>query len=79
MSLMGLLSGTSTFVVGVEDDPDGSLRMYVGHRARGIHTHVVDERDKQELRRAWANVMGHVVVEAPPVEALCDCTNEGAE
>jgi hypothetical protein len=60
-------------VVGLEDDPDGSLRVYVAPRYSGIHSHVDDEEAKRTLRREWASVFGHLTADIP-AHALCNCT-----
>jgi hypothetical protein len=65
-----LFAKSSTLVVGVEDDAaTGCLRMYVGHRARGVYALVEDEDAKDELRRAWGGGR-HVVTSVPPREVL---------
>lgn len=70
MSALGLAIGLSTLVSGVEEDAEtGCLRMYVGHRCRGIYALIEDEEAKDELRRAWAQG-GHVVVDKPPLDVL---------
>ena len=70
-----LLTGGLSLLVGLEDDEDGSLRVYLGRRWTGIHTHVADEDAKRELRRVWGQGRGHALVTTPPREALCDCPN----
>jgi hypothetical protein len=70
VSALGLAIGLSTLVVGVENDAEtGCLRMYVGHRSRGIYALIEDEEAKDELRRAWAQG-GHVVVDKPSLDVL---------
>jgi len=64
--------GDSRLIVGIEDDTDGSLRVYVGARWKNIHTHVEDEGTKREVRNAWGGAHGHVVADIP-ADALCDC------
>ena len=74
--MIGLLFG-ERLIVGIEDDPDGSLRVYVDARHTGIHTHIDDESAKEQVRNAWAS---SVHLTAPiPREALCDCEPEGAD
>jgi hypothetical protein len=70
VSIGGLFTGQTVFVVGVEDDAEtGGLRMYVGHRSNGIYAIVEDEDAKDELRRAWASLR-HVIVGRPPANVL---------
>lgn len=57
-------------ITGLEDDTDGSLRVYVGPRWKGIHTHVDDEEAKKQLRSQFG--WGHIGSTVPR-EALCDC------
>lgn len=74
MSVLGAMLGVpgdARLIVGIEDDPDGSLRVYVGARYTGIHTHVLDEEAKEDVRRAWPG-WGHLFADIPAA-ALCDC------
>ena len=64
-----------TFVVAVEDDEDGSVRMYVGARIMNLHTHIDDPAAVAELRAAWATAK-HVVVNAPLMDDLCGCRQD---
>lgn len=64
--------GQKCFVVGLEDDDDGSVRVYVGARVMNLHTHVEDPQSVAELREAWATAK-HVLIDAPPADALCGC------
>lgn len=70
--MIDLLFSDGHLVVGIEDDPDGSLRVYLDMRSRGIHTHVDDEDAKAEVRSAWANAMSHITTRVPN-DALRDC------
>lgn len=76
MSVLDLLYPDAALIVGVEDDADGSLRVYLYARWKGIHTHVDDEAAKDAARRAW-NSGGHVVTRVPRT-ALCDCPAPGS-
>jgi len=69
-----LLSGPSavfypepvTMLVGLEDEPDGSLRVYLGARYKGIYLRVpAGEESQREFRRAW-NSGGHVFMAPVP-------------
>lgn len=67
-----LLSGTGTFVVGVEEDTaTGCVRMYVGSRSSGVYALVEDEEAKYKLRASWAaSFCEHLIVERPPDNVL---------
>lgn len=62
--MISFILGRSVLVTGVEDDPDGMLRAYVGPRYRNQFVLIENESDKDELRRAWA-MGGHVVIPSP--------------
>jgi hypothetical protein len=80
MSFAALLTGNACLIVGVEDDPDGSLRVYLGARWKGIHVHVDDETARAEIRRAWGDPLSaHVFTARPPADALCQCVLTGEE
>lgn len=65
------LSGKSTIVVGVEDDPEtGMLRMYVGARWRGVYALIEDPEDQETLRREWADPTRILVVPKPEPDQL---------
>jgi len=71
--MLDLFRPDGHLIVGVEDDTDGSLRVYLDMRSTGLHTHVDDESAKAEVRRAWsASYMGHLTTQVPK-EALCTC------
>ena len=79
---MSLLSGRGrqTFLVGLEDDPEGGVRVYFGARHLNLHSHIDDPEVIDQLRREWGNVMTHVLIPTPPREAWCGCqpiTTEG--
>ena len=50
-----LLSGGTTELVGVEDDPSGALRAYIGARYRGLYVLIDDAEGQQVVRDAWAS------------------------
>ena len=75
--MIDLLFSDGHLIVGLEDDPDGSLRVYLDARFRGIHTHVDNEEAKAEVRRAWSGAMSHITTRVPD-SALCDCPPGGA-
>ena len=49
-----ILLGQAVLIVGVEDNPDGGLRVYLGHRGDGIFVIVKDEASIATVRRAWS-------------------------
>lgn len=65
------LVGPVTLLVGVEDDPDGGIRAYLGARYKRIYVHVTDPEAVEQFRRAWGYPMGHTWLwPIPPPEAL---------
>jgi len=52
--LTDILLGTAILIVGVEDNPSGGIRVYLGHRGDGIFVIVDDEASIAAARRAWA-------------------------
>lgn len=65
-------------IVGIENDPPGSgaptVRIYLGARSTGVHTHVADPDAIRELQQAWAQG-GHVTTRVPkPALCVCDCS-----
>jgi len=71
--MFDLLFPDGHLVVGLEDDADGSLRVYVDQRSTGIHSHVADPDAKTRIRGAWSSSrMGHLTTQIPR-DALCDC------
>ena len=71
-SPMALLTGDHVEVVGVEADEEEPevLRMYVGHRAKGIYALIADDQAKRDLERAWSDVMSRLLVPRPPADRL---------
>jgi len=66
----------ATLFVGLDRDvSDGSLRLYFGHRARNIHTHVAAGPDSDDLERMLASPHGHIWVREIDQATLCDCLN----
>lgn len=73
MSAGGLLAGTHTLLVGVEDEPTGGLRLYLGHRSRGLYTVITDAVAIEEVRRAWGSGGHgghHITLPIPPPECV---------
>ena len=59
----------SVELVGIEDQNDGGMRLYLTHRARGIYALVYDEDVKADARAAWAGSQ-RVLVPMPPAECI---------
>lgn len=61
-------------VTGVETDPNDpeTVRVFLGARHLGVHTHVKDPAAISELRRAWDTNVGHLTTRVPK-GALCVC------
>ena len=60
--------------VGIGDDEDGGLRVYLDMRSTGLHTHLPVGATTDDARRQWGNgrYPGHQYLEVPRT-ALCDC------
>lgn len=75
MSMFGAILGVpgdTKLVVGLEEEKDG-LKVYVGARYLGIHSHLKDFEACTKMRRAWGGPsMGHLFTDIPS-DALCDC------
>lgn len=69
MSAVGLIAGTHTLLVGVEDQEDGGLRLYLKHRSLGMYVVVDDDETKDAVRRAWASG-GHITVPTPSPDCV---------
>lgn len=69
-SMVGLFTGDTTVLVGIEDDPDGGLRCYLGARYRGLYVIVDDPDTMERIRRAWADSSSHVLFPTPPPECV---------
>jgi hypothetical protein len=80
LGILGLMFGVGNgrLLVGVEADPEeaGGFRVYLNHRASGLHTHVpadAPDEDRAQLAQlaagGWAQ---HLIIDVP-VTALCDC------
>lgn len=71
---LGALVGVerSALLTGVEDDPTGALRAYLGPRWKWLYILIEDEDTKEAFRRAWGGgALGHVWLNpVPPPEAI---------
>lgn len=61
-SPIGLVAGTHTVIVGVEDDPGGGIRVYVDHRMHDRYF-VPFPEDAPEVEKAWAGGLGFLLVD----------------
>ena len=52
--MLDILSGQAVLIVGIEDNPDGGLRVYLGHRGDGIFVIVDDEDCIATIRQVWS-------------------------
>lgn len=62
-------AGEVTLLVGIEEQPDGFVRAYLGHRARGLYL-LLAETEAEPFRRAWATGQHVWMRPVPPVELL---------
>ncbi len=69
MSLLALLMGHGVFITGVEDQSDGSTRVYVGPRYHGIYFDEPAE-DVEAARVAWRNAPAHLIADAHELPEL---------
>ena len=59
-----------TLLVGLENGPEGALKVYLGRRSKGLHLLVTDPDEQALFRRAWATG-GHVWMwPLPPADAI---------
>jgi len=60
-----------TLLTGVEDDPSGALRVYLGARYKGLYLLVEDEDEKDFFRRGWRSGAPHTWMwPIPPDDAI---------
>lgn len=69
LGLCELLSGAAVELVGVEEQDDGGMRLYITHRARGLYALIYDEGAKAEAREAW-NGGSRILIPTPPLECV---------
>jgi hypothetical protein len=63
-SPVGAFGQGATLLVGLEDQPDGTVRAYLGHRRRGVYV-VLSDAAVASFRAAWASG-GHVWLSPVP-------------
>lgn len=78
-----LLFGNACLIVGVEDDPGGWLKVYLGARYKNIYCVVTNPEDQERVKKAWGSTAMHVTMPLPdPSELFNDehpyDPNEGA-
>ncbi len=72
-AIAGMFAGTHVELVGVEADPKGGLRLYVGYQPKRIYAHVDDPAVVAEIREAWARTSQRFTIPKPPPDCLfCD-------
>jgi hypothetical protein len=69
MSVIGLLDGSSSLVVGIQDEPGGGLRVYLGHRSDGVYCIIEDRAAIERLRCVWSGNC-QVVIATPPADCI---------
>jgi hypothetical protein len=78
-SMLGLFTGDTTLLVGVEDHPDGGLKCYLGARYRGVYAIVDDPEAMEKVRRAWADPTAKVLFPVPPPECVFSDREEASD
>lgn len=61
--------GEVTLLVGLEDQPDGLVRAYLGHRARGVYL-LLSADEVEPFRQAWGSGQHVWMHPIPPRELL---------
>ena len=62
--------GESVEVVGIEPDPSGGLRVWLGHRSKRVYAIVDDPDSRAAIEQAWANKATRLLIPMPPANAL---------
>lgn len=70
MGLFNLLTGDSVLMVGVEDDPEGGIRVYINARYLGQYVLCTNPDDINRVRNAWGSTAQHVFMPTPPPEMV---------
>ena len=63
--MVDLLFGTGVLIVGVEDQPEGWLKVYIVARYKNIYCVVKDPEDQERVRRAWGSTAMHLTMPKP--------------
>ena len=70
--MVDLLIGTGVLITGIEDQPEGWMKVYVGSRYKNIYVVCTEPEDQERVRRAWGSSAMHLMMPRPPPEALFD-------
>lgn len=70
MSLVDYFFGRHALIVGVEDDHDGGVRIYLHARYRWIYVLIDDPADCESIKRQWAGHGGHLTLPNPPADCV---------
>jgi hypothetical protein len=69
-ALVELMLGQSVEVVGIEDLPDGAVKVYIGQRWRGIYC-IAEAGDAADaIRREWSDPSRRLLIPRPPDSAI---------
>ncbi len=61
----------ATLLVGLEDDTDGTLKVYLGARYKRTFVRVTEPTEQDAFRRAWGSGSAHIWLSPiPPAELL---------
>jgi len=63
VSILGMILGTARLVVGVDDEPTGGVRVFIGSRHLGHYAVFTEAEGAQRVRDAWATARGHVTID----------------
>ena len=70
--MVDLLFGTGVLIVGVEDQPEGWMKVYIGARYKNIYCVVTNPEDQERVRRAWNSTGMHVTMPKPDPSEIYD-------
>ncbi len=72
MSMFDIVMGSGTLITGLADQPDGTLKVYVGARYRRNYVVVSDSTAQDKVRRAWGDGLSgaHMFTTLPPDTAI---------
>ena len=59
-----------TLLVGLEETTQGALKVYLGHRAKGLYLLVTDAEEQETFRRAWATRQHVWMWPLPPADEI---------
>ncbi len=72
MSIVDIFLGRSFLITGIEDDPKGGLRVYIGPRYESNFFIVEDDASIKQVRQKWGSGMGHLFISKDqiPLDAI---------